>query len=210
VCASRRWADAAVLLSEIAAPPPSAKSPKDRHDCRSFSRTVRRTDPAAWATCYRSADTSRGFDRLVHQARSHTTRRVILMVPIVFDRLGPRPRPAKPPKPQPPKPPAPPPPMVEEALALIERPPPTTPEEREMNELIRRTLEDSKRLQRGRGWNRSKPEPAPVAYPPRPPFHHAPTISRRRNSRHFLLARPAAVTCYRLRESAHRWRSLRR
>jgi hypothetical protein len=43
-----------------------------------------------------------------------------------------------------------------------------------MNELIRRTWEDSKRLQRGRGWNRSEPKPAPVAYPPRPPLHRAP------------------------------------
>jgi hypothetical protein len=55
-------------------------------------------------------------------------------------------RPAKPPKPQPPKPPAPPPPpmveeMVEEALALIERLPPPTPDDCEMNELIRRTWE---------------------------------------------------------------------
>jgi hypothetical protein len=54
---------------------------------------------------------------------------------------GPPPWPAKPPKPQPPKPPAPPPPpMVEEALALIDRLPPTR-EEREMNELARRTWE---------------------------------------------------------------------
>jgi hypothetical protein len=38
------------------------------------------------------------------------------------DRLGPRPRPAKPPKPQPPKPPGPPPPpIVEEVLALTSR-----------------------------------------------------------------------------------------
>jgi hypothetical protein len=53
-------------------------------------------------------------------------------------------RPVKPPKPQPPKPPAPPPPppMVEEALALIERLPPSpSPEEREMNELASRTWE---------------------------------------------------------------------
>jgi hypothetical protein len=108
------------------------------------------------------------------------------------------PRPAKPPKPQPPKPPAPPPPMVEEALALIERPPPPPPDEREMNELIRRTWEDSKRLQRGRGWNRSKPEPAPVAYPPRPPFHHALLVKSDDQPAQelppFLLARPAAVT----------------
>ena len=52
-------------------------------------------------------------------------------------------QPVKPPKPQPPRPPAPPPPpMVEEALALIERLPASpTPEERETNELIRRTWE---------------------------------------------------------------------
>jgi hypothetical protein len=61
------------------------------------------------------------------------------MVPIVFD------RPAKPPKPQPPKPPAPPPPppMVEEALALIERLPPSpTPEEREMRHTWELLLHD--------------------------------------------------------------------
>ena len=102
----------------------------------------------------------------------------------------------QPPKPQPPKPSAPPPPMVEEALALIERPPP--PEEHEMDELIRRTWEDSKRLQRGKGWNRSKPETAPVAYPPRPPFHHAPLVESddqpAQELPSFLLARPAAVT----------------
>jgi hypothetical protein len=57
---------------------------------------------------------------------------------------APPPWPAKPPKPQPPKPPAPPPPppMVEEALALIERLPPSPmPEEREMDELARLTWE---------------------------------------------------------------------
>jgi hypothetical protein len=64
-----------------------------------------------------------------------------------------------------------------------------------MNELIRRTWEDSKRLQRGRGWNRSKPESAPVAYPPRPPFHHAPLVKSDDQPAQelppFLLARPA-------------------
>jgi hypothetical protein len=84
---------------------------------------------------------------------AYLDRETVEKVAILRARLGldnsklikrvPSPRPAKPPKPQPPKPPAPPPlrPMVEEALALIERLPPPTPDDREMNELIRRTWE---------------------------------------------------------------------
>jgi hypothetical protein len=84
---------------------------------------------------------------------TYLDRETVEKVAILRARLGldnsklikpvPPPRPAKPPKPQPPKPPAPPPPpMVEEALALIERLlPPPMPDDREMNELIRRTWE---------------------------------------------------------------------
>jgi hypothetical protein len=82
---------------------------------------------------------------------TYLDRETVEKVAILRARLGldnsklikpaPPPRPAKPPKRQPPKPPAPPPaPMVKEALALIERLlPPPMPDDREMNELIRRT-----------------------------------------------------------------------
>jgi hypothetical protein len=89
-------------------PRPSNHSVGDcEHRRLALSITNNRTEDETGtrqATRHYGLNFSRGFDRLVHQARSHTTRRVILMVPIVFD------RPAKPPKPQPPRPPAPPPP----------------------------------------------------------------------------------------------------